>query len=335
MSGFRKASGSGQAAIKALVYGAGGSGKTFTAHLCCEGLAGVTGRRTKVIDTEYGSVFYAKEVPERSIHPAAFDFDVLETRSLMEIKEAVESLGPDDAGQIIIDSATHVWQSARAAFEATLPDGRNIPISAWAQIKRPYAELMTFLLNSPFHVFVLARETNEMAEDSETNELRVVGKRPDVEKSTPYDPHIILRMDPIRSKKGSYTYRAFVEKDRTGILAGNTIEWPGYDSLCAPIMPLLGGTQAHVATETETATKDAVALSDIELAKRRISDTFREEFEAKFKLCKTIKELGEVSKQLTPAVKKQMLSPDVTALREYYRQREQILSGGLKVEPVS
>lgn len=327
MSGFRKASGSGQAAIKALIYGGGGSGKTFTAHMCCEGLARVTKRRTKVIDTEYGSVFYAKEVPERAIHPAAFDFDVLETRSLMETKEAVESLSPEDAGQIIIDSATHLWQSARAAYEATLPEGRNIPMSAWTQIKRPYAELMTFLLNSPFHVFVLARETNEMAEDSETNELRVIGKRPDVEKSTPYDPHIILRMDPLRSKKGSYTYRAFVEKDRTGILAGNTIEWPCYENLCAPIMPLLGGSQAHVATEMETATNDAVAMSDIDAAKRRISETFREEYEAKFKLCKTIKDLTEVSKQLTPAIKKQMSSADVTALREMYRQRESHLAG--------
>src|SRR5688572_32361838 len=66
-----------KAALKLALYGPAGAGKTFTALLLAEGLARHTGRRIALVDTEQGSAFYGQQVPERSVHPTAFDFDVL------------------------------------------------------------------------------------------------------------------------------------------------------------------------------------------------------------------------------------------------------------------
>jgi KaiC/GvpD/RAD55 family RecA-like ATPase len=102
-----------QAYFKAAKYGKPGSGKTFTALLWAEGLAAREGKRIAYIDTERGSEFYAMDIPERAVHPKAFDFDRLITRSLMETIEAVESLDTKIYGVLVIDSITHLWEAAR------------------------------------------------------------------------------------------------------------------------------------------------------------------------------------------------------------------------------
>ena len=78
-----------QAFFKAALYGKPGSGKTLTSLLWAEGLAVRDGKRVALIDTERGSDFYLLDIPERTVHPKAFDFDRLITRSLMETLEAV------------------------------------------------------------------------------------------------------------------------------------------------------------------------------------------------------------------------------------------------------
>ena len=83
-----------QAALKVSMYGPPGSGKTFTALLMAEGLVNRDGKRIAYVDTEHGTDFYAKAVPARSVHPEAFDFDALYTRSLSKTLEAVQALDP-------------------------------------------------------------------------------------------------------------------------------------------------------------------------------------------------------------------------------------------------
>src|ERR1022692_2671006 len=58
-----------KAALKMALYGAAGSGKTFTALLVSEGLARHTGKRIAFCDTEYGTAFYGQEVAQRAVHP--------------------------------------------------------------------------------------------------------------------------------------------------------------------------------------------------------------------------------------------------------------------------
>src|SRR5687767_12296980 len=110
MAGFRKAKAE-QAALKIGVYGPSGSGKTFTSLLMAEGLARHTGKRIAFVDTEHGTDFYCKEVPERRVHPKAFDFDAIYTKAITDIIRDIKAIKPTEYGVVIIDSITHVWEA--------------------------------------------------------------------------------------------------------------------------------------------------------------------------------------------------------------------------------
>jgi hypothetical protein len=74
-----------KATLKIGLYGPAGSGKTFTSLLIAEGLARHTGKRVAFCDTEQGTAFYGQEIAQRVVHPQAFDFDVLHTKSITEV----------------------------------------------------------------------------------------------------------------------------------------------------------------------------------------------------------------------------------------------------------
>lgn len=327
MAGFRKAKAE-QAAIKLGVYGPSGSGKTFTSLLLAEGLGKQSGKRVAFVDTERGTDFYCKDVKNRQCHPAAFDFDALYTKSLTEVNASIFKLNPKEHGVIVIDSITHLWEAARLAYEGKTTKAGTIPFHAWGKIKKPYKELMTFLLSSPMHIIFCGRQGNEYEEDEETGELKATGKKMKAEGETPYEPHILIRMDPIKDNKGSAIVRAYVEKDRTGVLAGQTIEWPDFDKICKPLLPLLGDTQAQMPTEDEVSLQDAEALSVQEKERIQKSEALLREFQSKLNLAKTPAEIATISKAITPDVKKQMLPAHVTELREHYQACETQVANG-------
>src|SRR5665811_727898 len=144
-----------KAALKMALYGPAGSGKTFTALLVSEGLALHTGKRIAFCDTEYGTAFYGQEVTQRAVHPKAFDFDVLYTKSITEVLDAVRKLDPATHGVLVIDSISHLWDACRNAYKGKLTKAGTIPLHAWTTIKKPYKELMHLLLSSPVHVLCL------------------------------------------------------------------------------------------------------------------------------------------------------------------------------------
>lgn len=317
MAGFRKAKAE-QAAIKMGVYGASGSGKTFTSLLMAEGLAKASGKRVAFVDTERGTDFYVKDVPARQVHPKAFDIDALYSRSLVEVLAAIRGLDQSVYGCVVLDSMTHLWEAARNAYAGKKNGAGQIPFHAWASIKRPYKEMMELLLSSPMHVIICGRQGNEYAEDDD-GELKMVGHKMKAEGETPYEPHILIRMEGVRDH-GATTYYAYVEKDRTGVLSGRAFPNPTFDTLCAPVLSLLGGTQAKMQTSDEAATADAEALGIEELERAKQSEALLSEWTAKMQLAKTKDELDAVSKQITPAIKKEMTPADVTALRERYQE---------------
>jgi pantothenate kinase-related protein Tda10 len=83
-----------KAALKMALYGPAGSGKTFASLLIAEGLAQHSAKRVAFLDTEQGTAFYGQHVPQRHIHPEAFDFEVLYTKSITETLGAVRGLDP-------------------------------------------------------------------------------------------------------------------------------------------------------------------------------------------------------------------------------------------------
>lgn len=326
MAGFRKAQAE-QAALKMGIYGPPGSGKTFTSLLIAEGLSKVTGKRVALVDTEHGSDFYCQTVQTRQVHPEAFDFDALYTRSITDVLQAVRAINPAEYGVIVIDSVTHIWQACIEAYGGRQTSAGTIPMHAWGKIKKPYKDLMTYLLSSPLHVIFCGRQGTEYATDEETDELKAVGVKMKAEGETPYEPHILIRMEAIKPKKTNELAMivAYAEKDRTGVLAGRSFVNPSFETLCKPLLSLLGTTQAQMESLESAAVKDAEQLAAEEASRIERSAALLREWVATVNLAKTAGDLKEVGKLITPQLKAQMTPQDVQSLREAYQQREKEL----------
>jgi hypothetical protein len=329
MAGFQRAKAE-QAAIKMGIYGPPGAGKSFTSLLIAEGLAAVSGKRVAYVDTEHGTDFYCKAVQNRAVHPEAFDFDALYTRSLTDVVSAVKGLKTDEYGVVIIDSITHLWEAALAAYAGPKTRTGGIPMHAWGKIKKPYKDLMSFLLSSPMHVLICGRQGIEYETNEETDELRAVGVKMKAEGETPYEPHILIRMESVKPQKTNEvaTIYAYAEKDRTGVLSGKSFANPTYKTLVAPIVALLGTTQAHMVTEDEAAAVDSEALERQERERAASSREVLVKFSARIDLADTTASLKVIGKEITPAVKAAMVPADVAALRSKYQAREKELKTG-------
>lgn len=325
MAGFRKAKAE-QAALKIGLYGTPGSGKTFTSLLLSEGLVRGTGKRIAFVDTERGTDFYCQPVSQRRLHPEAFDFDAIYTKSITDVLSAVKSLRPQEHGVVVIDSVTHIWEACMAAYSGNTTRAGTIPAHAWAGIKKPYKDLMSTLLSMPQHVIICGRQGNEWDTD-DNGQMTKVGVKMKAETETPYEPHILIRMESnVDQEKLTHEVRCYVEKDRTGILMGKYVVNPTFDSLCKPLLHLLGDKQALIQSSDEVAAKDAEAFSEMERAKEKQSGDLLRQYLARFQLSADSKELDKVAKELTPEVKKNMLTEHVNQLKTAYADRSKELA---------
>lgn len=330
MAGFRKAK-TEQASLKIGMYGPAGSGKTFTSLLIAEGLADCTKKRTAYVDTEHGTDFYCQAVKARRVHPEAFDFDAIYTRSITEATTAIKALSPEEYSVIVIDSITHFWEAAMQAYSGKLTSAGTIPMHAWGKIKKPYKDLMNYLLASPLHFIICGRQGTVFETDEETDELKAVGVKMKAEGETPYEPHILIRMEAIRPRKTNEIADivAYAEKDRTGVLSGRSFVNPTFATLCKPLLGLLGGEQAKMATSDETASQDAEALSEAERMRESEGMDLYKNFSARMTLVKALPDLEMIGGELTPKVKAKLGPDHVAGLRELYQQRAKELSGAL------
>jgi hypothetical protein len=337
MAGFRlKKATAGQAALKYGIYGAPGAGKSFTALLMAEGLAKVMKKRIAFFDSEHGTDFYCKEVPSRAVHPEAFDFDCLYTRSITETLSAVKQLSFDEYGVIVIDSITHIWQACIESYAGKTTSVGTIPFHQWSKIKRPYLELLSILLSSPMHVIICGRQAIEYETDEESEELKAVGMKMKAESSTAYEPHCLLRLECVRPRKTNEVAQivCYVEKDRTGVLAGRSFINPNFASLCMPILGLLGGKQAQIPSTEQTAGKDAEALMQQEKERAERSENLRQDFKARITLAADIKTLKKINDELTPQLKSQMTPEHLAEVRDHYFDRKNKLEKPKKEKEV-
>lgn len=318
-----------QARLKISMYGPPGSGKTFTTLLMAEGLAKVRGKRVAYVDTERGTDFYAQQVKERNVHPEAFDFDALYTRSIAETTEAIMGLDPKEHGIVVLDSITHLWEAAMEAFEGKKTKIGSIPMHAWGRIKAPYKNLIKFLIGSTFDVFILGRQKNVFEQDDEKDEMRKVGVAMRAEGETPYEPHICIRMlseqNPADSTESRYV--ALVEKDRTGVLAGKSIINPSYRTI-APLLPLLGEVQAAPEDEDERVARDAELMGKQDekaRAKEEKSAGLMMELQGKLMAATTLAAIHVAAEEVRKQ-KRYLTDDHEGALRELYKsKRDQLV----------
>lgn len=316
-----------QAKLKVSLYGPPGSGKTLTSLIWAEYLAQNDKKRIAFIDTERGSDFYAKSIKDRAVHPDAFDFDAIYTRSLAEVLKAVKSIDPQEHGVLVIDSITHLWEAAMNAYEGKMTSGQTIPMHAWGKIKRPYKELVRFLLDCPIHVFILGRQKNVF--ETVDGEMVKVGVGMRAEGETEYEPHICARMESRKNQKDRSLsdVLAVFEKDRTGILSGKTFTNPGA-SVIAPLITILGDQQAISEDPDKTAENDAELMEkDAEKKKEKAakSEAMFADFNAAIVASSTLEELSKVASELKKA-KKSMMDEHVDALRLLYTQKHKTVS---------
>ena len=315
-----------QAKLKIGLYGPPGSGKTFTALLMAEGLALHEKRRIAYVDTERGTDFYSQPVKERGVHPGAFDFDAIYTRSLADVSEAVRSLDPKTHGVIVLDSVSHLWDSAIEAYEGKRTSVDSIPMHAWGAIKKPYRALIAWLIGSPFHVFILGRQKNVF--DTSGDEFRKVGVAMRAEGETEYEPHISMRMEAKKDEKDSRksVYFALVEKDRTGVLSGRTVANPGFATI-QPLLSLLGDVQAPAEDEEERQAKDAALLDaqrDKAEKKGARSGELLAEFQGRIAAAAAVADLGTINNDLKKQ-KRYITEEHLATLRVLFDQRASVL----------
>ena len=320
MSGFKKAV-TEQAALKLGLYGPAGSGKSFTAQLVAEGLALASGKRVAVIDTERGHDFYCQAVPSRQVHPEAFDFDALHTRAITEALDEVRKLDPKAYSVVVIDSITHLWDACKNSYQGKKTKTGSIPYYAWDRIKKPYRDLMAFLLSSPFHVIICGRQGNEWEDDAESGEKKIVGVKMRAEGETQYEPHVLIRMEQFKPGAKQAVPIAHVEKDRTGVLSGRSIEMPSFGNIARPLMSLLGGHQAALPDEDAASLQDAEALARQEKDRARESAALVAEFSQRFRDAsgESIDAVDAVAKGITKEVKLRLLPEDLQTVRNLYK----------------
>jgi len=323
--------------VKAAVYGPPGAGKTLTSLILAEGLAKASGKRVAFVDTEEGSNWYSAAVPERRVHPDAFEFDSIDTRSLHTVADhifgnpkhrdgAIPPLDTDQYGVLVIDSITHLWESARNSYTGKKGRGGQLPIQAWGQIKKPYRDLITHLLNLPIHVILCGRQGVDYGVD-DRGEQRALGVKMKAESETPYEPDFLFRMEAVRGRGPDAITTLFVEKDRSGVLRGKAIEWPTFDNVVAPLLPYLGNEHGQVQTSDDQVLADAEAQLDAAEHKQRISEQLVTEYKARFSLAGTVEELKTISRELTPARKKTITTDALADIRTAYTQRLEQLGG--------
>lgn len=332
--GFKKATPQ-QARLKVGLYGPPGSGKTFTSLLFAEGLAKLRGKRVAFVDTERGTDFYAQAVAERQVHPKAFDFDCLYTKSLAEVDAQIRALDPEEYGVVVIDSISHLWDAAIEAYEGQMTAADTIPMHAWGKIKKPYKALLAYLIASPFDVFILGRQKNIFEDDG--GQLRKVGVGMRAEGETPHEPHICFRME-CRQDEADTTKSVnlmYVEKDRTGILQGKTKVNPSFSDI-EPLLPLLGDEQAVQEDDEERKAKDAELLAKDEENTRKKTEKSKElfsGFRAALSGASDLEQLAEISAEIKKK-RRYMTEDNRGALRMVYEDVRKTLVEAIAPEGV-
>lgn len=210
MSTFRKAE-KHQRKLRLAVFGASGSGKTYSALAIAQGFGG----SVALIDTENSAELYADR----------FEFDIanLDKPTIENLLEFIKSA--TDYKVLIIDSLSHSWKELLAEVDkiATAKFKGN-SWSAWSEGTPKQNKLITAITNFPGHIIVTMRSRTEWViqqNDKGKSTPHRVGLAPQQGKDIEYEFDMLLEMN--------IDHSGMVIKDRTGKYQDKIIEKPGVE----------------------------------------------------------------------------------------------------------
>lgn len=234
---------------KIAIYGAAGTGKTYTATQIAIGLykEKQLKKPVAIFDTENGSDFlqplFAKE---------GITVHVKKSRTFPDLITATH-IAAQKASVLIIDSISHVWreltqsyldqynrdrlQSLTRKYGAVWTRNNFRPAlqlepQQWAHLKTVWAEFTDIYLGSPLHIIVCGREADHYQyTENESGRLQLIqsGTHIAAEKELSYEPSLLIQMSR-RTVGNTEKIIAHVEKDRSGQLNQKEFAQPRYQN---------------------------------------------------------------------------------------------------------
>lgn len=203
-------------ALKILLSGASGSGKTYSALRLATGIINKTGGEIYLINTEgdrgemYGNKFSYNII------------DLPEPRSPENYMEAIQYCVDNGASVIIIDSLSHEWNYLNEQVN-------NMPgnsFNNWGKQKPRHRKLVDFIVETKVHLIATGRGKDEyvMENDEKTKKTQIkkVGVGVQQEKDTEYEYMVTFNIaqdtnvaTAMKDNSGLFTnkYDVLTEKD--------------------------------------------------------------------------------------------------------------------------
>lgn len=223
------------------IAGASGSGKTYSALLLAQGIAGDNGK-IAVIDTEAGrSLQYAPKNGEKA-NPlnGTFDFLHLDFQPPFTPEryiEAIHSCEKAGASVIVIDSASHEWNGEGGIVEMSdsiaikkatdyqtgeinFKKLEAVKMLSWAEPKKQHKKMMAKLTQVRSHIiFCLRAEEKVKPIKNSKGHTEVVnqGFQPICEKSFMFEMTASLTLEPTKPGKPNYELDKKLNSDMQSI----------------------------------------------------------------------------------------------------------------------
>jgi hypothetical protein len=227
---FTKATKS-QAKLRLALFGASGSGKTFTALRLAKGIGG----KVALIDSENHT---ASKYADR------FEFDTcaLQRKTIDEYIDAMHAAAKAGYNILIIDSGSHAWQELlQEVDDLAQARYKGNTWSAWSQGTPKQKQFVGAIQTFPGHLIMTMRAKTEWSSEDDGRGKKKpvrIGLAPEQGKGIEYEFDILFQISPEHTVE--------VLKDRTGKYQDQLIKMPG-EELGAELAAWLSeGTPAPV-----------------------------------------------------------------------------------------
>ena len=304
---------------KFLFFGEEGTGKslallTFPKIAAMDSEAGLSFYIGKDIEID-GKIYNNLELVDRTA-----DLDTLEENldSFLDGEfEEIETFGIDSETKFFgtMQVAAMEVEENRARRDGKDPDTQTISMQQRGRMKLINLKLQQAKISLSArgtHVVSLAQEVPKYASTS-GNSMKVIGVKPDMHNSVPFDYDVIIQFFKEEQNDGSYKYYGRIIKDRTQVTkVGEVIENITYD-IWKPMFDGISGLKTEKVDYSEDMKKSTKSMeSDAQKAEtlakefKALMQNFKEDKSSQIKINSMMKEMEISAKNLTLASPSQL-----------------------------